>query len=94
MGDYRCSIVYLPAPLSGNISQNSLSFVSPSLLSSNYQGALYVTVDDAAYAGLSWAGVVTALPTLGAGMGMSITTQAAYYLNGGSQGLVHSTLCN
>lgn len=81
--------------LAGKVGQGAASFsILGNLLSGNYQGALYGTVDAAVYGGLSWAGAVTALPTLGAGMGISLTTQGAYYLNGGSQGLVHSTLCN
>jgi RHS repeat-associated protein len=64
-----------------------------SLITGDYQAALYGTADYFAYSALSDFGAASAIPTAGLGTATAGAAALLYYNAGGSQGLVQGAIC-
>ena len=67
--------------------------IAYSLVTGDYQSALYGVADYYAYSGLATFGAASAVPTAGLGTAAAAGTALLYYNAGGSKGLVQSTIC-
>lgn len=64
-----------------------------SLITGNYQSALYGSADYLVYSALSDFGAASAVPTAGLGTATAGAAALLYYNAGGSQGLVQGAIC-